>query len=78
MMQPVNNILQLSALKTETGLVNSEILSIPVCSEAATGQNIFNLMDKDLTDRNVTWEKCLSMGSDNASVQFKRILFVTK
>lgn len=53
---------------TETGLVNSELLSIPVCSEAATGQNIFNLMDKDLRDRNITWDKCLSVGSDNASV----------
>jgi len=57
---------------TETGLVNSELLSIPVCSEAAMGQNIFNLMDKNLTDRNVTWEKCLSMGSDNASVMTGR------
>lgn len=57
---------------TETGLVNSELLSIPVCSEAATGQNIFNLMDKDLKDRNVTWENCLSMGSDNASVMTGR------
>lgn len=39
-----------------------------MCSEAATGQNIFNLMDKDLRDRNITWDKCLSVGSDNASV----------
>ena len=43
-------------------------MSIPICAEAATGQNIFELMDKDLRDKNISWDKCLSMGSDNVSV----------
>lgn len=37
-----------------TGLVNSELLSIPVCTESASGENIFNIMNKDLSDRNIS------------------------
>lgn len=57
---------------TETGLVNSELLAIPVYTESATGENIFNLMDKELSERNIGWGNCLALGSDNASVMTGR------
>ncbi|XP_021376724.1 uncharacterized protein LOC110465317 [Mizuhopecten yessoensis] len=52
----------------ESMTVDSELLSIPVCTESATGRNIFGLMDKELKARNIPWENCLSLGCDNASV----------
>lgn len=40
---------------SSTGLVDSELLSIPVCNDAATGENIFNLVNNDLKSRDVDW-----------------------
>ncbi|CAG2192045.1 unnamed protein product [Mytilus edulis] len=57
---------------TQTGLVHSDLLSIPVSLEAATRQNILNLMDKDVSDRQLSQVTFLSMGSDNASVMTGR------
>jgi hypothetical protein len=51
------------------GLVKVDLLSIPVVKESScTGENIFNSIDNDLKSRNLSWEKCMAFGSDNASV----------
>jgi len=52
----------------DTLLVNAEVVSLPVLEESATGENIFNLLDKLLTDSGISWENCVSFGCDNASV----------
>ena len=44
------------------------LLSMPECSEASTGENIFKLMDSELTKRNISWQNCMSFGADNANV----------
>ena len=51
-----------------SGMVHSELLSLPVCTEASTGENIFLLLDKELESRSIPWENCLALGCDNASV----------
>jgi hypothetical protein len=55
-------------LNPQTGLIDSELLSIPVCTEASTGENIFKLIDNDVMSRDIPWRNCLALGSDNASV----------
>lgn len=52
----------------DSGLVHSELLSIPVCSEASTGENIFQLMDSELKSKFIPWDNCISFGCDNANV----------
>ena len=53
---------------SDSGLVCSELLSIPVCDGPATGENIFKLLNKELMDSKVPWANCLSLGCDNAPV----------
>ncbi|GFN78517.1 Zinc finger bed domain-containing protein 5 [Plakobranchus ocellatus] len=52
----------------ESHLVTSEILSIPVCEGSATGENIFSLMEAELTAHGIPWTNCLALGADNAPV----------
>lgn len=60
--------LVIRSLDPASGLVNSELLCVPICSGSSTGENIFLLMNKELESRNIPWENCLSLGCDNASV----------
>ena len=53
---------------SDSGLVCSELLSIPVCDGPATRENIFKLLNKELMDSEVPWANCLSLGCDNAPV----------
>lgn len=52
----------------DAGEVRSDVLSVPNCKEAATGKNIFELMNSELIAANIPWQNCLGLGSDNASV----------
>ena len=60
------------SIDQETGLVNSELLSLPTCTERSTGENIFNLLNAELQSRNLRWENCLALGCDNAAVMTGR------
>ncbi|KAK0050591.1 hypothetical protein Bpfe_019928 [Biomphalaria pfeifferi] len=51
-----------------TKLVNSDLLSIPVCEGSATGENIFNLLHAEISAHKIPWTNCLSFGADNAPV----------
>ena len=55
-------------MKVDTGVVSSELLSIPICEESATGENIFKLLEAELASRDVPWTNCLALGCDNAPV----------
>ena len=48
--------------------VRSDVLSVPVCRESATGDAIFKLIDEEFTKYRVPWENCLALGCDNAYV----------
>ena len=56
------------SVNVDTGVVNSELLSIPICEESATGENIFKLLEAELASRDVPWTNCLAVGCDNAPV----------
>ena len=57
--------LVIRSVNINTGLVSSELLSIPICKGSATGENIFKLLESELTRRNVPWTNCLAVGCDN-------------
>ena len=48
--------------------VNCGLLSLVECDLASTGENIFKILDNELTSREIPWGNCLSFTSDNASV----------
>ena len=50
------------------GKVFCVMLSLKECAVASTGQNIFNLMNDELSRYKIPWENCLSFAADNASV----------
>ena len=50
------------------GRIVTVLLCMPECSETSTGEHIFELMDNELTKRDIPWDNCLSFGADNASV----------
>ena len=60
--------LVIRSVDQDTGLVNSELLSLPVCIGSAAGKNIFQLLDEELSARNLQWDNCLALGTDNAPV----------
>ena len=57
------------SVNVDTGVVSSELLSIPICEESATGENIFNLQEAELASCDVPWTNCLALGCDNAPVR---------
>ena len=59
---------EVRSIDQETGLINSELLSLPTRTGRSTGENISNLLDAELESRNLRWENCLAMGRDNAAV----------
>ena len=46
------------------GKIVTSLLSLPSCEGASTGENIFQLLNKEIDD----WELCVGFCSDNASV----------
>lgn len=50
------------------GQVVCELLSMKQSTERSTGENIFNLLDKELTSWSIPWSNCVSFGTDNAAV----------
>eukprot|EP00745_Piridium_sociabile_P042107 TRINITY_DN8429_c0_g1_i5.p1 TRINITY_DN8429_c0_g1~~TRINITY_DN8429_c0_g1_i5.p1 ORF type:complete len:377 (-),score=57.46 TRINITY_DN8429_c0_g1_i5:308-1438(-) len=60
--------LVIRSINADTGLVTSELLSVPNCQGSATGQNIFNLINAEFQSRRIPWENCLSLGCDSANV----------
>ena len=55
-------------IEGEDGLVNAELLTLSVCKGSATGENIFDLVNRELEIRNIPWENCLAFACDNAYV----------
>ena len=55
-------------LNKTTGLVQSELLAVPLCLDRGTGENIFKLIQEELSGRLIPWKNCLSLGCDNAPV----------
>ncbi|KAK3778493.1 hypothetical protein RRG08_005777 [Elysia crispata] len=56
------------SLDPESNLVTSDILTNPVCEGSATGENIFKLIEAELTTHGIPWTNCLALGADNAPV----------
>ena len=52
----------------EKGEILTELLTLASCAERSTGENIFNILNQELTKRNISWDNCLSFGCDNANV----------
>lgn len=48
--------------------IRTELLCNPTCDEASTGENIFNVLDAELSALNISWENCLALVCDNAYV----------
>ena len=48
--------------------VTTRLLGLRNCEGSATGKNIFDLIDAELEVQGVSWENCISFGSDNAAV----------
>ena len=52
----------------DNGDVKNHLLSLPTLKEDATGQNIFKVIDSQLSRYNIPWDNCVCFGSDNANV----------
>ena len=51
------------------GLCHVALLSVPcVMEHSCSGENIFNTISSDLRDKNISWQNCIALGSDNAAV----------
>ena len=50
------------------GRILRQLLAMPECQSACTGENIFQLMDTTLKSKAIAWDRCIAYGSDNASV----------
>lgn len=48
--------------------IKHQLLSLPSLDSASTGENIGNLVLKELKNNNIPVENCISLGSDNAPV----------
>ncbi|KAJ8035130.1 Kielin/chordin-like protein [Holothuria leucospilota] len=50
------------------GKVVCDLLAMKECSSQSTGENIFKILDNELTSWGISWANCISFGTDNASV----------
>lgn len=51
------------------GKIVTQLLSLPAMQEvSSTGENIFNLLNRNLEKFNIPWQRCVSFCCDNASV----------
>ena len=50
------------------GRISCSLLTMVEWKEASTGDNIFHLLDHELTKRKILWSNCVSFSSDNATV----------
>ena len=48
------------SVNVDTGVVSSELLSIPICEESATGENIFKLLEAELASQ--SWHRATCHG----------------
>ncbi|KAK7476106.1 hypothetical protein BaRGS_00032660 [Batillaria attramentaria] len=55
-------------LDLDAGIVQSEMLSLPFLSDRATGENIFQLIRRELEGAGIPWTNCIALGCDNANV----------
>ena len=54
------------------GQVKEVLYSLPECKQSCTGENIFKLVDGELTKANIPWQNCIGFSADNASVMMGR------
>jgi len=57
----------------DIGKVVCVLLAMTECTEASTGNKIFQLVDNELGKRNIPWENCMSFAADNASVMMGKL-----
>ena len=52
-----------------SGSVTSSLLQVPSVEDPkCSGENIFKLLDEQLTAHSLSWDNCLALGADNANV----------
>ena len=56
----------------DNGDVKNHLLSLPMLKEDATGQNVFKVIDSQLSRYNIPWNNCVCFGSDNAHVMVEK------
>ena len=56
----------------DLGKIVTEILSIPAIAEDSTGENIYKLLDKEMSKFKLDWSQVVSFCSDNASCMMGR------
>lgn len=61
-------LLLVRTVDANTMEVRSDVLVVPALQESATGENIFNLINNEFGAHDIPWEKCRSLGCDNANV----------
>jgi hypothetical protein len=49
------------------------LLALKECNKASTGENIFKLLDNELSANGLNWDQVISFGTDNASVMTGRL-----
>ena len=52
----------------DTEEVRSDALSVPAIEGSASRENIFRLVESELTAHGIPWSNCLALGCDNANV----------
>ena len=57
--------------------MNYVLLSLIESQKPSTGHEIFCILDKELTGRNISWKNCMSFATDNASVMTRKHKGVT-
>ena len=53
--------------------VVTDVLSIGTPDGSSTGENIFRILDNEIKKYGLSWENCISFGSDNASVMLGKM-----
>lgn len=57
----------------DIGKVVCVLLTMTECTESSTGENIFKLLDTELTKMSIPWSNCMSLAADNASVMMGKV-----
>jgi len=53
---------------SQVGKVMCVMLSLKECTKASTRENIFTVLNNELSSHNIPWKNCLCFAADNASV----------
>ena len=51
----------------QNGEITTKLVANPTCSESATGDNIFHLIDETFSSMDVGWNNCLALVCDNCN-----------